>query len=1660
MAEADNLGTDFLQARRPTEASRAGDELLQSMGLDALGNPLVQQQTPTAPQMNPFDIAAHRAGAAARIKKIQEQAKAAKKEEQPSFFRDVVGGTVSEVGRSIVGGALEGTKEIFETADSLAGWIGEKLGTPKGGAFANIAKLIPEGPESQTVPGQLIRGFSQFLTAFIPASKIAKLVGLTGTITRSMAAGAIADLAAFDPEDPNLAKALTELDPRLKIPLLEFLATQPGDSEAINRLKRVGEGLGLGVFTELLVGVGRAMRGRSALKKAETAFNQAAQQGPPPIIPEVLPPTGGAGRREGVRPAGQDIPLGEGGGAGVMVGERRGLPPPEMPRAEIEPGAPTGGAGQVDIFGRPQDVRLPGGGVMQTQRLALPEPGQRMPSSGMTMQEADALRLAQLGESNYERTRIQNIAGRIEALPEDPTVQTVNKLVQSYESQFVDEGGRVLAGRGQRLDAVTGEAVPIIETVDEVAEAIEREFAAQEYLRQSPRGRDLLRAELEKVDISGMIRESPIVRLAQEEAISRGGMESMVEAIVRDQSELFTTMAKVGAEKPAALVPKVKRMASTEIDFMVKAVSETTDPKEALRVAIDRSQPAVVRQAAVNRVGDFPMDLSMIEGLSAAELRFISRSPMFPAEFKAFAKAKVEPRSMVERLETSLQGVAEKLQDETIARELIEGANPRQIVNEFWTTTYERLPEAIRRKFEDFVEAFTGRRPTPEAPQEAFPAEKLGAAVDELEEGERGLLALMQEANARIKDFGEKGEISQGAIYAMARAAVGGAVGLSQGDTLDERITNALIGMGVGAAASPALIKRLIQSMEKGAPRTMKVVKSFDPPPTRAAGVEPGASKFTPGQRRALRATVENVSPENVKKFLETDPSKMARPPELGTTTLKINWENIGDQADIEDVINQISAVIPKEIDEARRGVISKELSDEMARRFGIRDDTFLGLKPGDILNIEKTKALIATTGDAFNHLNELKELMKNGQPVESQFRLQLGKASALLQRMLGVRAEQGRVLPVWGDAAQLMSRAAKFNTDFGLMTIGGKSIDNVPVEKLVQMLDQLEPGIQQATFVGKAVTLGRNALLEAWINGLLSNPVTHAANAISNAATMGISITERQIAGFMGNEIARGEAAEMIHALAGGWMDGWKLARKAFISGESNFSFGGKVDTRHQRTITAENFGLTGQIGRGVDFMGTLVSSPGRALMAADDFFKSLNYRMELRAQSYRQATKEGLDGPALAKRIDELNNSTSFQSMVKDQAEGFAAYQTFNNSLGEFGNGFLRWLDDHPWARILFPFVRTPVNIAKYTLERTPLIGLAMKSMRDDMIAGGARRDLALAKQAMGGLTFLTAGYLAAQGMITGGGPLDKDLRDIKRTTGWQPYSFKIGDEYISYSRFDPLGFMLGMAADLIEKGGELDEETIGGVTMAAVMALKETFLSKTYLKGVADFVEAVESPDRKWETYYKKLAGSLVPAGVAQISRILDPQIKEVNSAWDAIVSRLPGFSNSVPPRRNIWGEPIELQGGVGPDIVSPFYASKKIDDPVTDEILRLEMSIDMPQKYIYGLRPSDSFFKNPDPRAGVRLTQEEYSRYVELSGNALKLDGKGLHDRLSEVIEAPDFQRQSDLSKRTIIQKYFSAYRDASQAQLLQEFPDLLQAVQERQRLKVEALAPPQ
>ena len=762
---------------------------------------------------------------------------------------------------------------------------------------------------------------------------------------------------------------------------------------------------------------------------------------------------------------------------------------------------------------------------------------------------------------------------------------------------------------------------------------------------------------------------------------------------------------------------------------------------------------------------------------------------------------------------------------------------------------------------------------------------------------------------------------------------------------------------------------------------------------------------------------------------------------------ININLARIQSGDDVKEAIQRIAGIYGQGVNAARRGAVKNEETVRLADDLGLTVGALLERQQGQAFNAHELVAARKMLVASAEHLTGLAK--KAAHPDASDldkfaFRKALNLHYGIQAQVSGMTAEAGRALQSFNIMSQGDKLKIKQIEDFLNMPGSREMTDDMAAK--ISVLDSPEQLNTMVRQLKRATT--SDVLLEAWINGLLSNPVTHATNTLSNAIVSLWQVPERFLASQIGRvlpgarEITEKEALYQAYGLVQGIKDGMVLAQRAFIKDESSDLLG-KIEARTYRAISAEGLGISGNVGRAVDLLGTAVRVPGRFLMAEDELFKSVGYRMELNARAYRQASSEGLQGKDLAVRISEIINDPPAD--IRIAAIDASRYQTFTNELDGISRHVQRAAIESPALKIIIPFVRTPVNVMKFGfMERTPL-GILSKSFRADVKAGGARRDLALARMSLGSMLMAASAAMTAEGLITGGGPSDPKLKTVLRNTGWQPYSIKIGDKYYSYARLEPFGSLLGMAADAADLLGQADETDADELASALVVSAAKNVTNKTFLRGLSEIFNVLQDPDRYGKRWLQALAGTVIPAGVSQVARIMDPTLRDARTIVDKIKSRIPGYSETLPPRRNIWGEPIVLSGGLGPDIISPVYTSTDKRDPVSDEILRLRLPLGMPPRSI----------------DGIKLSPEEYDRFAVLAGNEAKdaNTGLGCKETLESMLQNPDYLRQSDGpdgGKADTIREIIGYFRELARFKLREEFPDLEDMImtrfQERQQAR--------
>ena len=677
--------------------------------------------------------------------------------------------------------------------------------------------------------------------------------------------------------------------------------------------------------------------------------------------------------------------------------------------------------------------------------------------------------------------------------------------------------------------------------------------------------------------------------------------------------------------------------------------------------------------------------------------------------------------------------------------------------------------------------------------------------------------------------------------------------------------------------------------------------------------------------------------------------------------------EKIPDEGRVLGTIQSISSTYSGKINEAKRGEITTEATRQMADILGMDANklskAILGRARGQVIQMTGpdgkplglAETMLAARDLLVTEIKYLDELAKKAETGTNEdalrFREQLELVAQLQMQIKGSQTEIARALgqfkiPARGGQAGVDVEARTADVNTLLDEFGGAE----DVRLMARAYNEAGSVADRAAVArgGSKFKKFNDAFYEYWINALLSNPVTHVKNVAGNMLIMTAHVGETAMAAgvgtarrAMGGEggVYFGEVQAQLFGAMMAMNDAFSASGKAFRTGESPV-LGSKIDgqrgTRPVRAFSAEGFEAQGTMGVMADVLGnvfTMGRAPTRMLEFEDTFFKVVAQRMSLYQQAYRVGRSEGLTGDALSSRIAEFVYDPP-ASAIKE-ADAHSKYVTLQTDLDAAGKA-LNGVRKVPMARYFLPFFKTPYNAAKYAMvERSPLgywFGESSRAIKRGKAPGATSADKAAADMArtrifMGSATMAMVGMMAANGQITGAGPVDPELKAALRRQGWQPYSMRVGDQYISYAGAEPFSTILGLAADTAELGmsSSLDGESWDKAVMAATGAIAYNMTNKTFLQGFSNMVATLNDPGRYANGTLESFQRSIIPRAVAQAEKIEDPIVRDARGIIQELQTQVPWLSRDLPARRNFWGQKVMLAPALGPDVLSPIYSS---------------------------------------------------------------------------------------------------------------------------------------
>lgn len=818
-----------------------------------------------------------------------------------------------------------------------------------------------------------------------------------------------------------------------------------------------------------------------------------------------------------------------------------------------------------------------------------------------------------------------------------------------------------------------------------------------------------------------------------------------------------------------------------------------------------------------------------------------------------------------------------------------------------------------------------------------------------------------------------------------------------------------------------------------------------------------------------------------------------AKPDEIDTTDMYkvLNFDKMDSPAEIKNVLTKAGEVYKSEITSRIGDTYTfKQMSRDGAHTLA----EYVGEKNPDAL-IERMQSLAKAEDDRIAVVLASKDLLQSlAQGVTEKAKkaaltgadadyLEVAtmayKMAELEATIKGVVAGSARMtaagrIATSGSMADLQAGKISDLAREAITSSGGK-------DALRNLVDAINLADGNPAEVAKAVRINRyaastDAYKEFYAGMLLSNIKTHVANMVSNTAETFLHPMERYLGASpiigTGDKAVREQAMAEIVGIFSALKDAARWSLKS-LQNEQNYldPFMAKVDNP-ERAISAANFGLKQDhwLANTVDFSGKVARHSLRLLGAEDEFFKQVNYRSSLYGKAYLDGKRQGLQGQELGEYVhrfiaERINPETGSAFNNRGQALDARALDkarqaTFTEALDDMWQGKPGWGQSifemtkrHPELNLFLPFVKTPTNIIRRSFQRTPLLGKYQRQMQS-MLNSGDPELIAQAKGRMAvGTTIYGLGLMAVLGgNVTGAGPRDPNAQKLWREAGNQPYSIKIGGQWVSYNRFDPTAIPLGLIADLSESVQYIDEQNAMEVMGAVITAMAGVIENKSYFTGVTNLLKLLTNdgfaPEHERVNVLQNIAASHIPVGPQQLEQTIrwaigqEPEeykaMKEARTLIDKLQARLPMLWAEMPNKHSwVTGEALMQPGffNTGHPIVAPK------DDLVLDELSRMSRGT--------------AFAPPTDKIGNVELSTEQYSEFLRLHGN-VQIGGKTLHQRLNEVMTSRSYDLDPeriygidnyDTRQEKMVRQVITAYRKRAEQELLRQYPQLREAVRQ-------------
>lgn len=513
------------------------------------------------------------------------------------------------------------------------------------------------------------------------------------------------------------------------------------------------------------------------------------------------------------------------------------------------------------------------------------------------------------------------------------------------------------------------------------------------------------------------------------------------------------------------------------------------------------------------------------------------------------------------------------------------------------------------------------------------------------------------------------------------------------------------------------------------------------------------------------------------------------------------------------------------------------------------------------------------------------------------------------------------------------------------------------------------------------------------------------------------------------------------------------------------------------------------------------------------DSFFKTLIMHCEVGAQAYRLAKAEKRAGrdidiqefvrseintpgsvswniamevateqtfqdsnwlTAVAKHVTQGADKQVPQFRAKAEKAYAEGRETAGYSLNQTANALVFAAK---MMSIIFPFVKTPANILRMGIRKSPLGSISLAYLIAHAIVSGsinfaskkpsvrnipmAMLVKAMAEQVQAWTAFFML-FGAAEGdddddkkkfLIVGGRPFtERGARDeLMRKYGSQ-YVIILRDDNgketrIPFAKWEPVATVLGTTIDMMRQIKAIENrrrvgllgDDPGTISRAGIVAravigdLANQAEDKSFLQGFSSLMREYDSIKRSGNTskgikegIKKWVVSGAVPNAIRQPMRNIDELVRSSNkkNGWyDAFP-----IGENAGPLIDLWGEEVEKGGNAFTRLLVPLASKQKDQHPIQSHLDDWNMANPDNPIQPTTIRTVDTYVYGPDGKTKVALTDpKDIERFERELGHEFSSRAKALAATIDKIGPPEDLKKLMDAIRtdaRTQVRKTFN------------------------------------